>query len=68
MQARRRTIDVGLRMFLFLQGLSALLPILEVVWDIPRQSRLDLTRLLSQARLVLLVGCGRAALVVERRG
>lgn len=66
-QALLRTIEVGLRMFLFLLGLSALLPLIEVVWNIPRQSRLDLTRMLSQARLFLLFGCGLAALVVERR-
>ena len=65
-QAILRTVEVGLRMFLFLLGLSALLPVVEMLWSMPWETQLELGRLLSQARFAVLLGCGLAALVAER--
>ena len=66
-QAILRTIETGIRVYLFLLGLTALLPVIDLLWSIPQQNRLDLARFLSQTRFVLLLGCGLAALIVERR-
>ena len=66
-QAILRTIETGIRVYLFLLGLTALLPVIDLLWSIPQQNRLDLARFLSQTRFVLLLGCGVAALIVERR-
>ncbi len=65
--ALARTIETGVQVYLFLLGLAALLPVIEMLWSIPRQTRLDLARFLSQTRLVLLLSCGLAAIIVEWR-